>query len=123
MMPTNLPTSGTYGRAQSAADAYNSFKTNYVVNCGNDAARVKFDDENYTVSEGIGYTMLLAAYAADQDLFNRLWQYYQNNMNSNGVMNWKIQGCSTTNGSNGATDAELDALEVAPPSDNKRGKS
>ena len=29
-------------------------------------------------------------------------------MNGNGVMNWKINGCSGVSGSNGATDAELD---------------
>jgi endo-1,4-beta-D-glucanase Y len=53
--------------------------------------------------------MLLSAYAADQDLFNRLWAYYKNFRNSNGVMHWKISGCYSVNQQNGATDAELDA--------------
>ncbi|MBX9853336.1 MAG: hypothetical protein K2X86_16445, partial [Cytophagaceae bacterium] len=52
IMPTNLPTGGTYGKSQHAADAYNEWKANYVVACGA-TYRVKFDDPSRTVSEGI----------------------------------------------------------------------
>ncbi|MGN6644989.1 MAG: glycosyl hydrolase family 8 [Cytophaga sp.] len=109
IMPTTLPTSGSYGSASEIADKYNSWKTNYIENCGTDKARVKFDNTSETVSEGIGYGMLLAAYAADKDLFNRLWAYYKQYRNGNGVMHWKISGCNSVIGQNGATDAELDA--------------
>jgi len=109
MMPSNLPTSGTYGQATEVGTAYTSWKTTYVENCGNNQARVKFNTPTETVSEGIGYGMLLAAYAADKDLFDRLWAYYKNYSNQNGVMNWKINACTTVNGYDGATDAELDA--------------
>ena len=109
IMPTNLPTTGTYGRASEIADKYNTWKTNYVENCGTDKARVKFDNTAQTVSEGIAYGMLLAAYAGDKDLFNRLWAYYKQFRNANGVMHWQINGCNSVNGQNGATDAELDA--------------
>ncbi len=109
LLPSNLPTSGTYGQAQDAANAYNQWKTDYVEACGTGKYRVKFDNPNETVSEGIAYGMLLAAYAADKDLFDGLWQYYKDNMNNHGVMNWKIGGCSGTIGSGGAADAELDA--------------
>ena len=109
IMPTNLPSGGTYGASQKAADAYNAWKNAYVKQCSSGVYRVNFDDGYSTVSEGIAYGMLLAVYADDKDLFDGLWQYYQNNMNGNGVMNWKISGCSGTSGSNGATDAELDA--------------
>ena len=109
MMPTNLPTSGTYGASQHAADAYTQWKADFIVNCGADAARVKFDQPTHTVSEGVAYAMLLAAYAADQDLLDRLWQYYKNHRNVNGVMHWKISGCNTVDQQNGATDAEVDA--------------
>ena len=108
IMPTNLPTGGTYGKSQDAANAYNTWKANYVVACGS-GYRVKFDDPTVTVSEGIGYGMLLAAYAADQNLFNGLWTYYKANTDGNGLMNWRIAGCSGATGSNGATDADLDA--------------
>jgi endoglucanase len=54
--------------------------------------------------------MLLSAYKADKVTFDGLWNYYKDNRNGNGVMNWKINGCSrSTIGQNGATDAELDA--------------
>jgi len=115
IMPTNLPTGGTYGRSQKAADAYNAWKNAYVASCGS-TYRVKFDDGNSTVSEGIAYGMLLSVYADDKGLFDGLWGYYQANKNGNGVMNWKIGGCSGVTGQNGATDAELDvamALVIA----------
>ena len=115
IMPTNLPTSGTYGKSQDAANAYNTWKSSYAVACGS-GYRVKFDDPTVTVSEGIGYGMLLAAYAADKAFFDGLWTYYKANSNGNGLMNWRIAGCSGVTGSNGATDADLDvayALLVA----------
>ena len=108
MMPTNLPTGGTYGKSTDAANAYNTWKSNYIVACSGSQFRVKFDDPNQTVSEGIAYGMLLSAYAADKTLFDGLWAYYKANTNGN-VMNWRIQGCNNASGSNGATDAELDA--------------
>ncbi len=111
IMPTNLPTGGTYAQAQDAANAYNTWKTNYVESCGGtpERFRVKFDSPSETVSEGIAYGMLLAAYAADKALFDGLWDYYKDYMNGNGVMNWKINGCNSATNFGGATDAELDA--------------
>ncbi|MCU0431254.1 MAG: glycosyl hydrolase family 8 [Cytophagaceae bacterium] len=111
ILPTNLPTGGTYGKSQDAADAYIEWKNFYVdQSCnGGTQARVKFDDVSKTVSEGIAYGMLLSVYAADKPLFDKLWAYYKANSNGNGIMNWKINGCSGVNGPNGATDAELDA--------------
>lgn len=109
--PTNLPTGSTYGGAQDAANAYNAWKTNYVELCAGSPTkyRVRFDNPSETVSEGIAYGMILAAYAADKNLFDGLWQYYKSFRNANGVMNWKISGCSSVIGTGGATDAELDA--------------
>lgn len=102
--------------SQDVTDSYATWKTNFVEACNNGRYRVKFDDRSQTVSEGIGYGMLLSAYMADKTLFDGLWLYYKDNVNGNGVMNWKINGCSGTIGQNGATDAELDvafALIVA----------
>jgi len=82
--------------------------------CGSTAcARIKFDETQYTVSEGIGYAMIMMVYFSDattsyQDHFDKLWAYYNNFKNNNGVMHWKIQGFSSVNQQNGATDAELD---------------
>lgn len=102
-------TMATTKNSQDASDNYDIWKTNFVTNCSNGRYRIKFDDGSKTVSEGIGYGMLLAAYKGDQTLFDGLWLYYKDNRNGNGVMNWKINGCSGTDGQNGATDAELDA--------------
>ncbi len=109
IMPTNLPTGGTYGKSQDAADAYNEWKAFYVDQtcAGGTQARVKFDDVNATVSEGIAYGMLLSVYAADKALFDKFWAYYKANVDGNGIMNWKINGCSGTIGGGGATDAEF----------------
>ncbi len=111
IMPANLPTGGAYGKSQDAADAYNEWKGFYVDQtcAGGTQARVKFDDVNTTVSEGIAYGMLLSAYAADKPLFDKFWAYYKANMDGNSIMNWKVNGCSGTLGSGGATDAEMDA--------------
>ncbi len=113
IVPTNLPTgtyapaSGQYGKSQDAADAYNTWKTNYTAACGSNV-RVKFDTPSQTVSEGTGYGMLLAAYAGDKTLFDGLWGYYKANTDGNGLMNWRTGSC-TPDQSGGATDADLDA--------------
>lgn len=95
--------------SQDALTSYETWKTNFVEACSNGRYRVKFDDPSKTVSEGIAYGMLLSAYKGDKTLFDGFWLYYKDNVNGNGVMNWKINGCSGTDGFNGATDAELDA--------------
>jgi len=115
IMPTNLPSGGTYGKSQDAADAYNEWKANYVQACGS-MYRVKFDDPSLTVSEGIGYGMQLAAYAADKNLFDGLYAYWKSfaSPNSSGktgkLMNWRVSGCGpTVTGTGSAADADADA--------------
>lgn len=122
-------TSGIMPSSASSSDAlaaYNYWKQNFVTSSGACGyRRVIFDyysgttqgatDRSMTVSEGIGYGMLLSAYYGDQSLFDDLWNYYQNFENGNGLMNWKIQNCGVI-GANGASDADLDvtmALIVA----------
>jgi endo-1,4-beta-D-glucanase Y len=105
--PSGLLPSNRNG--QDAVNNYNIWKTNFLEPCSNGRYRVAFDSASETVSEGIGYGMLLTAYAGDRSIFDGLWNYYKDNRNANGVMNWKISGCSGTIGQNGATDAEVDA--------------
>ncbi|MGL1886098.1 MAG: glycosyl hydrolase family 8 [Reichenbachiella sp.] len=100
----NMP-SGRDGGA--AIAAYNSWKNEYVEWCGDDA-RVRFDDPSQSVSEGIVYGMLLAAYGQDRDLLDGLTRYYNKFKNADGVMDWRIQGCSHAVGFGGAADAEFD---------------
>jgi endoglucanase len=106
-----------------ASSSYNTWKTNFVASCSNGRYRVKFDDQSQTVSEGIGYGMLLSAYASDRTLFDGLWNYYKDNRNSNGVMNWKIGGCSGVVGANGATDGDEDAAMALIVAHNVWGSS
>jgi len=78
--------------------------------------RIKYDDKVFTVSEGIAYGMLIYVYMANetntqcQDHFDKLYSYYKNWSNKNGLMNWKITGFSSVaeGGNGGATDADLD---------------
>lgn len=115
IMPTNLPSGGTYGKSQDAADAYNEWKASYTESCGSGMIRVRFDDPAVTVSEGIAYGMQLAAYAADKALFDGLYKYWKNfqSPNTSGragkLMNWRVAGCSGVTGSGSAADADVDA--------------
>jgi endo-1,4-beta-D-glucanase Y len=116
---------GTINATSSRASAelkgkFENFVRDFYVegNCNgtNDCARIKFDspNEGQTVSEGIGYAMIMMVYFSDntksyKSEFDKLWTYYKKFSNDNGVMNWKINGFSDVAGRNGATDAELDA--------------
>lgn len=85
-------------------------------------ARIKWDDSKAessgcpngkcTVSEGIGYGMLIFVYMDNptnntQAKFDNLWKYYKA-FSTDGVMNWIVDGCNQKKDDGGATDAELD---------------
>ncbi len=73
-------------------------------------------DGNDTVSEGIGYGMILAAYESDRATFDGLWNYAKSHFDANGLMNWRIDANGNTIGKNAATDGDEDmamALIVA----------
>lgn len=108
-MPTNLPTSGTFKHAQDAADQYDYWIRQFVEACDDNTYRVKFDNTAQTVSEGIGYGMLLSAYAGDKIRFDGFWAFFKKSMNGNGLMNWIAEGCNGNATGNAATDADLDA--------------
>lgn len=72
--------------------------------------------KNGTVSEGIGYGMLLAAYLDDRATFDGLWEYAKSHRNSRGLMAWYIRADNTVVDRNAATDGDQDmafALIVA----------
>lgn len=91
---------------------YDIWLNGYYAESG-DQARIKFDEPENTVSEGIGYGMLIMVYMDNErndtrQMFNKLWNYYKSH-SSNGLMHWKIQGfTNNTPGTGAATDAELD---------------
>jgi endo-1,4-beta-D-glucanase Y len=63
-----------------------------------------------TVSEGIGYGMLIAVYMGDQSLFDDLWQYEQQHLDgTTKLMNWAPNGSSDP--MNGCTGPAPDADE------------
>jgi endo-1,4-beta-D-glucanase Y len=113
---------GTISVKNSTADAdlkakFITYMTNFYEegNCNGgarDCARIKFDTPTQTVSEGIGYGMLMAVYFSDktksyQSEFDKLWAYYKK-FSNDGIMDWKITGFSSPAGTGGATDAEYD---------------
>jgi endo-1,4-beta-D-glucanase Y len=67
-------------------------------------------DTNSTVSEGIGYGMIVAVFMGDQTTFDGLWKYEQAHLDENGLMNWYLlaSGDLGMNGGGGATDADED---------------
>jgi endo-1,4-beta-D-glucanase Y len=105
-------------RATTAASSdlqsvFDQWKKSFYEESGTEA-RIKWDDVSKTVSEGIGYGMMIMACMdnsqnATQDEFDKLWSYYKKWRNGNGVMNWKINGFANVEGQNGATDGDLDA--------------
>ncbi|HXU62797.1 MAG TPA: glycosyl hydrolase family 8 [Polyangia bacterium] len=98
-----------------AQAAYTKWKTDLVTSDGaNGGLRVKRPNSsgaevNSTVSEGIGYAMLLAVYANDQDAFDKFWKYEQQWLDSNGLMNWYINAAGTqVLGTGAASDGDED---------------
>lgn len=64
-----------------------------------------------SVSEGLGYGMILAVYFGDQQLFNDLYNYVKCFLNTNGLMSWHIDASGNimgTDGKGAATDADED---------------
>lgn len=98
----------------------NTWISNYYVegNCygTGDCARIKWDNKDLTVSEGIGYGMLIFVYTDNdannyKDKFDKLWTYYKKwSTSAGGLMTWRINGFTAVNGgdSGAATDADID---------------
>ncbi|HEV8549903.1 MAG TPA: glycosyl hydrolase family 8 [Polyangiaceae bacterium] len=120
----------TYPSAYDNADVkavYDAWKNDLITSDGaNGFRRVKRPaehnlDQDSTVSEGIGYGMIIAVYMDDQSLFDDLWKYAQAHTwyftpagGGGGaqtiLMNWYIlkDGNTGDNGNGAATDADED---------------
>jgi len=90
-----------------AKTAYTTWKTKYLKSCSGNRFRVAFNADE-TVSEGIGYGMLLTVAHGDRAEFDGLWAYYKSR-SSGGLMGWKASGCDSTTDPNSASDADLDS--------------
>jgi endo-1,4-beta-D-glucanase Y len=118
-----VPTSANQAAADPAA-WYASWKTTYVADCGsNGQARVKRpQNNNDTVSEGIGYGMLLAVGNNDQTTLDKFWAYYKAHEDTKGLMNWQIADCNAGQISTGsAADGDEDAAMALVQADAKWG--
>ncbi|MES1179156.1 MAG: glycosyl hydrolase family 8 [Myxococcales bacterium] len=122
-------TAPTMARASDADAAYQKWKTDLVTSEGAGGfLRVRRPNSNAqinsTVSEGIGYGMLLAVYAGDQPTFDKLWQYSQLWLDGNGLMNWYINAEGTdTLGTGAASDADEDIAFALVMADARWGGS
>jgi endo-1,4-beta-D-glucanase Y len=101
-LPTTLALQDAYG-------SYEKWKAAHVEDCGNGKARVKFDTATQTVSEGIGYGMLLSAGWGDRALFEGILAYRNTVLKNNQLLPWQLSGCSGGVLSQGsASDGDLD---------------
>jgi endo-1,4-beta-D-glucanase Y len=87
----------TYPKSACSSDAravYDQWKRELVVDAGPYQRVIRPDQEaglvNSTVSEGIGYGMILAVFMDDQTLLDNLWQYSQQHLNDKKLMIWLI---------------------------------
>ncbi|MCQ3931413.1 MAG: hypothetical protein DPW16_13230 [Chloroflexi bacterium] len=94
--------------------SWEGYKQNYIFcgeNCGNNMGLVFDPNMGYqSVSEGIGYGMLMAVLMNDPLTFNTIYDAaYQLMLDSEtGLLNWRIDNTGTITGFGSATDAEED---------------
>lgn len=113
-------------RSALAKAAYERWKTELVTTEGAGGfrrVRRPNNERDTTVSEGIGYGMILAVVMDDQPLHDDLWNYSQKYVNGNGLMNWEVgaDGNITMQGMGAATDADEDIAWALALADKKWG--
>jgi len=96
--------------------AYERWKKLYLKSC-DEMYRVCNDDTTITISEGIGYGMLLTAYFGERERFDRLFDFYKSKRTSkaHNLMAWQVTRTGIKD-SGSATDGDIDvafALIVA----------
>lgn len=98
---------------QDVRAAYELWKTTVVTSDGAGGhLRVRKPDSgsqiDSTVSEGIGYGLLLAVYMDDQEVFDGIWKYEQLYLNDNGLMHWEVSAEGNVIGTGAALDGDED---------------
>jgi endoglucanase len=66
------------------------------------------DSSNDTVSEGIGYGMLIGVFMNDKAMFDAVWGYGKSHLDGNGLMTWHYSSNGSAAGNGSATDADED---------------
>lgn len=111
-----------------AAAAYATFKEVTVTadGAGGDLRVWKPDSGSVigsTVSEGMGYGLLLAVYHDDQEVFDGLWRYTERYLNQNGLMDWEVDPAGVVIGTGAASDGDEDIAFALVMADRKWGGS
>ena len=92
-----------------AMNAYQDWKKRFVVTSDGGSLRViRPENNNDTVSEGIGYGMLLSVFAKDKQTFDGLFAYAKKYFDERELMNWDISATGSVIGTGSATDADED---------------
>jgi len=105
---------------------YTSWKSKFYTDCGNGMARVaNGQGSGNTVSEGMGYGMLMAVGSGDRTAFDAFWAFYKGHVDVNGLMNWSVNNCTTqapgSSDNFAATDGDEDAAMALVQADAKWG--
>lgn len=81
--------------AADALAAYEDWKAIHLEDCGSGVQRVRWENAKLdaTVSEGIGYGMLLAVAHGEQSVVDGLYAYSKLMHDDNGLMHWLRYGC------------------------------
>lgn len=97
--PYDYGVSPTTITVEDARASYDAWKNIHLENCGSGRYRVRWENAKLdaTVSEGIGYGMLLAVSWGEQEIFDGLYDYYQAALNEDtGLMHWLRYGCDAS---------------------------
>src|ERR1022692_2629606 len=86
--------------------AYTNWKTKFFVG----GTIIRPENGNDTVSEGIGYGMLIGVFMNDKPMFDTLWAFAKSKFDSKGLMTWCVPSGMTNScsGSGSATDGDED---------------
>ena len=108
---TSIASDITYNPAD-LESAWSSWKSNYVTTSGAGSSprqRVLGGVSSAsTVSEGQAYGLLLSSLFDEQPLFDGLWLFAADHLDSKGLMNWHIFSHGVVAGSGAATDGDVD---------------
>lgn len=100
-----LPDASQLGPAD-AADAWAALKS-LILQCGTGRGSMVESEPGVTTSEYTGLGMLAAVANGDQAAFDGLFKFYKANLDSHGLMHWKVS-CTQPLLSGSSTGADLD---------------
>jgi endo-1,4-beta-D-glucanase Y len=126
------PTNASQGEMDDATAAYyDKWKSRYLRQaCGAGRYYVGYNGPNQTVSEAHGYGMLISVLMAGHDpqaktIFDGEFAYYNDHRSTNqkDMMAWKQVNCNDSDGSDSATDGDLDIAYALLLADKQWGSS